>query len=305
MRTFGFQSIGSAFPGLALKAAVLLITLAFASVVPETSRASVVLLHDDFNGSSLDGGLWSLPTGPGSFLGRTQLRPPGMEPTVSGGVVRLQLDTFNPTAITPGDSFFGTEILTNQAFARGHGLVIEARSRVVGPVPRGMVASLFSFVTNGVIRDEIDFELLTNDINDGNPRVLTNVFDDDDFSQPGDKAFATVAGLDLTEFNTFRIALLPDRVQWFVNGQLVREEVDTVPDQDMTVRLNLWAPDAFFAEAFDATLQPAASSGENETFFYDVDFVTITAIPEPGSALLWIPGLAMLAALRRRRGMHG
>lgn len=34
-------------------------------------------------------------------------------------------------------------------------------------------------------------------------------------------------------------------------------------------------PDAFFAEAFDATLQPAATAGENEIFLYEVDWVEI------------------------------
>lgn len=234
-----------------------------------------VLLRDDFDGTALDLSKWSLPSGPGSFVGRTQFRPPGMEPEVAGGVARLRFDTFNPSALVPGDSFFGTEIGTNQAFDRGTGLSFAARVRVVGPVPSGLVSSLFSFVTDGTVRDEIDFELLSNDLNAGRPRVLTNVFDNDDFAQPGDKQFADVPGLDLTQFNTFAVEWLPDRVRWLVNGQLVRETTATVPDQPMNVRLNFWGPDANFAEAFDAGLQPAASAGANQAYYYEVDSVEV------------------------------
>ncbi|MFQ5925761.1 MAG: family 16 glycosylhydrolase, partial [Dehalococcoidia bacterium] len=49
-------------------------------------------------------------------------------------------------------------------------------------------------------------------------------------SQPGDKAFANVAGLELDAFHVYRVRWLPDRVQWFVDGALVREESGTVPD---------------------------------------------------------------------------
>ena len=96
-------------------------------------------------------------------------------------------------------------------------------------------------------------------------------------------------------------------MQWFVNDQLVREEADTVPDQDTPLRLNFRSPDSFFVEAFDVALQPAANLAENQTFVYEVDFVRITtgpshAVPEPSSTLLWISGFATLALLVRRRG---
>ena len=94
----------------------------FVCLVPYGSIAQT-LFYDDFNGTSLDLTKWEALTGAGSFLGRTQMRP--TPPTLFNGVVRLRLDTYNPSAITPGDSFFGTDILTRQIFDRSKGLILE------------------------------------------------------------------------------------------------------------------------------------------------------------------------------------
>ncbi len=121
------------------------------------------------------------------------------------------------------------------------------------------------------------------------------MFENDDFSQPGAKAFAPVAGLDLSAFNTYAVRWSPDRVTWFVNGDLVREETTPVPDDPMNVRLNFWAPDMFFVEAYDASLQPAAAEEDNETYFYEVDYVEIRRVVV-NTPSLSAPGL-LLAAL--------
>jgi len=272
-------------------------------LVCATSGRAEVLLRDDFDGSSLDESLWFVPTGPGTFFGRTQIRPPSVPLSVTGGVIRLQLDTHNPSAQVPGDSFFGSEIDSLETWSVDDGLEFEARARLVTPLPGGLVGALFSFVFLPAIpgRDEIDFELLSNDLVAAEERVLTNVFEDDDFSQPGAKAFANVAGLDLGAFHVYRVRWLPDRVQWFVDGDLVREELDTVPNDPMNVRLNFWAPDSFFVEAYDAGLQPVATPEENEVFFYEVDWVEVRrpqaapvpALVGPGRLLL---ALALVAA---------
>jgi hypothetical protein len=238
---------------------------------PTTVTTLARLFRDDFDGTALDPQAWSFPTGAASFLGRTQCR--SMLPPVAGGVVRLELDTHNPTARTPGDSFLGSCIFTRNSFALGSGLALEARARIVPPTSAGMVGAFFSFVTDGVARDEIDVELLTNDVRDAAERFLSNVFDDAGFAEPGDVVSVPVPGLDLTQFNRYRIHWLPDRVQWFVNDTLVREELDTVPDEPAPLWLNLWAPDGSFAQAFDPRLVPTANPKENRAFFYEVDFV--------------------------------
>lgn len=255
-----------------------------------------VLLRDDFDGSVLDGTRWTVPTGPGSFFGRTQIRPPSVPLTLAGGLLHLQLDTHNPSALVPGDSFFGSEIDSAEAHAVEAGLEFEARMRLVAPLPGGLVGAVFSFVFLPGLnaRDEIDFELLSNDLAAGEARVLTNVFDDDDFSQPGVKAFADVAGSGLEAFHVYGVRWLPDRVQWLIDGVLVREELGTVPDDPMNVRLNLWAPDAFFVEAYDVALQPAAAPEDNEVFFAEVDWVEIRR-PAPALPQLGLPGAIVVA----------
>lgn len=268
----------------------------------------IVLLRDDFDGPSLDTTKWFVPTGPGTFFGRTQIRPPSEVLVVTGGVIRLQLDTFNPTAVVPGDSFWGSEIDTIETFAVGSGLSFAARVRFVSGLPGGLVGSLFSFVFLPSIpgHDEIDFELLSNDVVAAEERVLTNVFDDDDFSQAGDKSFANVVGLDLTTFHTYEIRWFADHVEWFVDGNLLRSGSDTVPDDPQNIRLNFWAPDAFFTEAYDATLVPTAAVENNDIYYYEVDFVEIRRLEESVPALgaiAWIAlgSLLMLANWRFAR----
>ena len=285
----------------------LAISLALGAVLASGSAWGQVLLRDDFDGTALDTARWFVPIGDGSFFGRTQIRPPTELFTVAGGVIRLQLDTHNPDAKEPGDSFWGSEIDTLDSYAVESGLVFEARVRLVGPLPGGLVGAVFSFVfhSGSETRDEIDVELLSNDLVAAQERVLTNVFDDDDFSQPGAKSFASVAGLDLAEFHVYQVRWFPDRVQWFIDGDLVRQESATVPDDPMRVRLNFWAPDAFFVEAFDASLQPVASAEENETFFYEVDYVEVRrlrSVSGLGPAFGALLGAALLLAAAWLRG---
>ncbi|MEM8947231.1 MAG: glycoside hydrolase family 16 protein [Planctomycetota bacterium] len=235
------------------------------------------LLRDDFSGNSLNQAVWRLPTGPGTFFGRTQIRPPSQPPVVDNGVVTLLLDTHNPTALTPGDSFWGHEIQTFQSYSVETGLSIKSRLRFVDTPPGGLVGGFFTFGLDFPIRDEIDFELLSNAI--GTQTILTNVFEDDDFNQGGDAANVFAPGLDITEFAEYEIRWLPDRIEWFVNGTIVRREFDTVTDDPQEVRINLWAPNQFFGIAYNPALQPVANAAQNEQFSLEVDFVEISRLP--------------------------
>ncbi|MEM9065457.1 MAG: glycoside hydrolase family 16 protein [Planctomycetota bacterium] len=244
-----------------------------------------VLLVDEFDATQIDTSLWFQPTGNGTFLGRTQMRPPSSPIEVSGGTAKLVVDTYNPS----GFSFFGSEIRTVEVFELGEGLIFETRSRLQAGTPGGILGSLFSYTTNGFIRDEIDWELLSNDIPGSSDRILTNVFVDDDFSQPGNGQFVQPAGHDLTEFNTYRIEWRPTQIDWFINGDLVRSETVTVPDgalpgivtDPLRIHLNAWAPDQFFGAAFNAGIQPVSSPAQNQRFTYEVDRVEIRRITPP------------------------
>lgn len=206
--------------------------------------------------------------------------------------LRLQLDTYNPSALTPGDSFFGTGIKTIDTFNRGDGgLAVEARVRVIdseeNPLARGIIDSVFFFTPGLTIRDEIDFELLSNFIDDAQnnnsePNIFTNVFDDDPFTARGDFEVVNsgdipgLEGFDLTEFNTFRIEWLEDKVVWKVNDIIVREELETFPDEDMGVFLNTWANG--FPEAIDESLIPTNNLESNQTFFYDIGYIQVETL---------------------------
>ncbi len=287
--------IGISIGHAALRAIALAIAIAL--WVP-TQASAELLLRDDFDAPPLDPSKWSVPTGDGSFLGRTQIRPPASKLSFTDGTIRLQLDTHNPWALAPGDSFLGSEIDTVTSWDLAEGLIIEARVRLVSPLPRGLVGSLFTFGLSDGVRDEIDFELLSNDLAEAKPRVLTNVFDDD-FEFPGVPAHPDVTGIRLDAFHVYRIEWFSDRIVWRVDGEPVREETGTVPDGPQNVRLNFWAPDAFFAEAFDAGLVPAKTPEDNQTYFYEVDWVKIRR-PLTLAARLrpWaVPGLLVLVGL--------
>ena len=195
---------------------------------------------------------------------------------MASGVVRLQLDTHNPTALVAGDSFWGSEIVTHREFSRGTGLRVRARVRLVDPLERGIVASFFTYALRGSARDEIDFELLTN--NAGRNSVLTNVFRNDGFTSAGHPQLVMLPAFQPADFNELEIEWRPDRIVWKVNGAVVRTETAVVPDGPMTLRFNLWVPDANFADAYDAALQPAASAQTNRRFFYEIDFVEVRAL---------------------------
>ncbi len=285
----------------------MLAILGLCAALGPTSRAlaATEIFREDFE-APLDPEVWAFPTGDASFFGQTQIRP--ALPAVSDGVVRLRLDTHNPSDPV-GLSFFGTDIFTLRSFERGQGLVLVARARVVTPMPRGTISAVFfyEYFPDRAVRDEIDFELLSKDLDDGRERVLTNVYSARGFG-PGEGAgrphFAALPGLRLDEFNIYAIHWLANRVEWTVNGVLVREERNENPDGPMRPHLNIWVPDASFEAAYDAGLEPAAEASQNQTFSFEVDYVAVQALPEPAQPLALAAALATLAALRRARGVR-
>jgi beta-glucanase (GH16 family) len=252
-----------------------------------------VLFRDDFDGTSLNTGNWSIGTwtwaGNRAWLGNT--------PTIANGMATLRLDTFNPDHL---GFFRGTEIYSNQSFARpATGLELEARVRT-NMTTRGGVAAFFTYnqVPPNNYAHEIDFEFLTNQI--PSEKVLVSSWKD--WGAPGSAhnnginhrsndtggAGQSVPGLDLTQFNSFKIRWLPDRTEWYVNGVLFGSWADALPTAAMPVRFNFWAPDAGWTAAYDAGLQPVNFANENVSFTYDVDYVQVSVVPvpEPSWALL-------------------
>ena len=203
-----------------------------------------LIFSDFFDGTSLDLNKWNLTEGNGSFIGRTQYRATSAVSTilVDNGSINLPLDTYNPTAMTPGDSFYGTDIFTEQLFEPrpdlDTGISVEARVRVRQPISNGIVAGFFSFITNdtNTARDETTFELLSNSLNRGGNRIFTNAFNDRDFNHPGDKLNVLAPDLfKLNQFNTIRFDWFGDVIRYWVNGQIIREELVEIPSACLRV----------------------------------------------------------------------
>ncbi len=281
-----------------------------AVVVDATSVPAQLLLRDDFDGTgNVETTVWRLPFGDseGTFVGRTQFRgdpatdlpQQGIsEPLASDGLVmEIDLDTYSP--IDPGNQFLGTDVLTKRNFARAGGLTFEARMRLKPTTTGGLVNGFFLFDVTGTVpnpdpppatldvRDEIDFELISNQATGAATQdPFTNYWNDEPFSDPGDGQFVNVASLDLTQFQDYKVEWTPQSMKWYVNNQLVRTQSTNVPDDPMKLHFNLWAPDSSFADAFNAALQPAATAGANQTYSVQVDHVEVNRINTTASANL-------------------
>lgn len=266
-----------------------------------------LLLRDDFNGTGIvNPSVWRLPFGEeGSFVGRTQFRGNSAtdmplqgvaEAAASDGMVtELHLDTYSP--IDAGNQFLGTDLLTKQNFARGGGLSFESRLRLKAPTTGGLVGGFFAYDVQResppgtLVRDEIDFELISNQAVGGSPThdPFTNFWNEGPFTGPaaaGAGQFHNVAGVDLTQFQDYKVDWTPQSIKWYVNNNLVRTQTTNVPDDPMKLHFNLWAPDSGFADAFNGALAPAATAGANQRYTLQVDHIEVNRINTTLSANL-------------------
>jgi hypothetical protein len=134
-----------------------------------------------------------------------------------------------------------------------------------------------------LVRDEIDFELISNQAVGGAPTndPFTNFWNEGPFTGPaaaGAGQFHNVAGVDLTQFQNYKVEWTPQAVKWYVNNNLVRTQTTNVPDDPMKLHFNLWAPDSSFADAFNAAMTPAATAGANQRYTLQVDHVEVNRI---------------------------
>ena len=252
-------------------------------VITSPAKAQTVLFHDGFNtdGPNISRFNWLGPTS-SYLLGRTALRLATAPVPVQNGAAVLTLSTYNPGQ--PG-TLLGTEIETNAYFPVGTGLAFEARVKPAANLPRGVVCSLFSYVFRNLggglfQQDEIDWEFLTNQINGRTqPLVATNVYTDE-FQGAGSPVLVGLPNaVILDAWNTFRIEWYTNRVRWLVNGQLVFERTDRVPNDAMSVRLNFWAPDTGWTGAYSGDITATTNPALNQTFSYFVDYVTVWRLP--------------------------
>lgn len=286
------------------------------SVVSLSSTLTAQILIDEgFDGNAVDTSVFTFSgAGDESFFGRTQLNSPQLPgtfdaPPVSDGTLRLRLQTFNPFAA--GEFFFADEIRTIRTFepTPEAGFRFDVRARFVddqtNPLSPGLVGGVFTFgldddFPTAFERDEIDIELLSNFPTEA---VLLNVFNDQNFSSSGNVSGEFLEGLDITEFNDYRIELTTESIRFSVNDVLLREDTTDLAIEAQDFRLNINAPSSAFGVAFSDLLQPTANANLNETFIFEVDslVITQTAVPEPSSALLALSAMTALVLRRQRR----
>jgi hypothetical protein len=258
-----------------------------------------VLFDDEFDGTHgniafhpggvVDVSSYRAPFGVGgdNFTGRTNFRftlpQDGVTTAASGSadgkVAVVDLDTYNPGS--PGLSFLGTDVISKRNYAVGGGISVTTRMRVGAGTPAGLVAAPFLYDTqrDGSVRDEIDHELLTNNAQNAGPdNTLTNVWNDGPAASPGAPVLINnPAGFDITQFHDYRTDWTPTNVKYYIDNTLVRTETSVVPDDPMRAHINFWAPDGNFAAAYNAALQPSATS-PGTTYHVEVDRMQISRI---------------------------
>ena len=104
----------------------------FLTVVMVLPALGQVLVSDTFDATGrVDQSVWRLPSGgDGAFFGRTEVRTNLSTdyPTMSNGVVTLELDTFRDDGMGGSTgAFLGSELQTKRNFALGGGLRFETR----------------------------------------------------------------------------------------------------------------------------------------------------------------------------------
>jgi hypothetical protein len=262
---------------------------------------SVILFRDDFDGTSLDLGKWQCRDD--RVSGITQFS--GC-PEVNNGVLTITHHTYNPNR--PDQNCLSQEIYTIDLFEPNNALQFKARLRIRSPVGNGLVAGFYAYMDKPKsesdptrFSDEIDLEFLTNQINNPYPaslgdRVYVAVYNDCHFcwtdylhnwwENPTVPKFIKddYHFLDLTQFNTFMIRRLGDRVDWFwdpCDGSeviLIYRTSNIMPDEAMALYFNFWGADQFWPIAWDENLQPVANPWDDVESFFDVDFAEVSYI---------------------------
>lgn len=276
-------------------------------------------LYDDFDGSSLDPNKWDYrDVNDSRVSGITQFRDC---PTVNGGMVSFAHHTYNP--YEPNQTCLGQEIFTKQLFEPNQALEFESRLRIRAPIGNGLVAGFYVYTDKpksvsdpNLINDEIDFEFLTNQINNPYPaflgdRIYVAIYNDFDGDWMNHLkhwwANPTVPKidlwdrpkLDLTQFNIFRIRWLGDRTEWYWDPNdgmgeiLIYKTSNVLPDEAMALYFNFWAADEYWPIAWDENLTPVPHSEDGVISYYDVDYVKVSYIFPSECEHVWVLGYGL------------
>ena len=258
---------------------------------PSRLAAEEIPLFDDFDGPALDTSTWGLADWTigdrTQFGNQPEFAVERVDPQNPVTFIRLPLDSYSP--VQPGQRLYGTEIYSLQNFDNAGGVEYLARARLATNFP-GLVAAFFTYNQRRQqgrwISDEIDFEVLSKQPTDS---VLVTSWNDwgaagsdyeDGVHHLG--ALLPLPAYDWRQWNTYAMRWYPDRVEWYVNEQLVRTHTAPVPDQQQPVRASLWAAGSTWPDAFDAALAPVGSAAQNTRLTWDIDYIMVTRLGGDG-----------------------
>lgn len=249
-------------------------------VTTNVSSTLSILLNDDFTGTIVDASNWHIPTWvsstDGTFVGQTQFRCTQNAPlpaAIDDSAI-IALDTYNPT----GQSFYGTDLITNQLLNLGQGIIYTVRAKFNAPIPAGIIGGIFLYyppTSNAGPHDEIDFELYSNDLNN----IYTNIYGSEPLGTGHPESYPYPSG-SATDYHTYQILWQPNQVSWYVDGNLIRTVTtqSPIPVGPMYGHLNIWVPDSSVTLAYNANLLYTTSPSLDQTFSMSVDSVVIFAV---------------------------
>ncbi|MCC6390328.1 MAG: S-layer homology domain-containing protein [Bryobacterales bacterium] len=261
-----------------------------AAVFAAAAQAGVVF-QDNFStpGTTLDLSKWTTETGAASYFGRTQLEPwttGGGQFVVGVEGAELALNTYNPA----GFSFYGTHGKTVNAFQPAANTAIRFTTRLrITSLEPGIVYGIYLYgCAPGLCatqHDEIDIELVTNALQPGGggPRVQLNRYANEGLGAGHGSMVALPAGFDPLAMHDWTIVWSLTRIDYLVDGVLLASVFDYVPQGPMQANENAWAPDAAWAAAYSAALQPVTSAAENQRFVALLRGVTVEEIAFPAA----------------------
>jgi hypothetical protein len=118
---------------------------------------------------------------------------------------------------------------------------------------------------------------------------------------------STASPIGIYAWHVYDIDWFPNQIDWYVDGQLVREEASGetstenptiyVPNKPMAFYVNFWAPSSTFGDAYFAGLTPSATAAGNQQFGYDVADVAVNTLAALGTPVPESSSMALLAAI--------
>jgi hypothetical protein len=254
----------------------MILSLSILSFAGVKAQATTQIFSDDFITPVVSSQLWHIPTwvssADGTYLGRTQFRcsQNATLPLSTNSQAIINVESYNPT----GFSFYGTDLITNRSFLPGNGLIFTIYAKIKTPVSGGIVGGIYLYDLTGTsqtIHDEIDFELLTNDLN----KIHTNFYNAEPLGT-GHPDSVTVAN-PVTDFHKYVIKWLPEGTTWLVDEKLIRTSNNS-PSGPMHFNLNMWVPEIEWKAAYNNVIQPTTQTGLNQIFSLLVESVRVDSI---------------------------